>query len=84
MTNENEKEKYIKIIWTEVIDNHCQEWKRITFHYCNQVFDIIIHRFGYNDFLFFYETQCELNLIEKEKIEDYLIEKSKEDWYDWR
>ena len=50
-------------------------------HYNNNfIFEIIIHRFGYNDYRFYYETLCNISLKEKEEIEQYLIQHFKDRW----
>ena len=75
----------IEINWDEYI---CcdKEWKRIIVHYSNSInnnnfiFEIIVHRFGYNDYYFYYETLCNISLKEKEEIEQYLIQYFKDRW----
>ena len=70
----------IKINWAEYICRD-KEWKRIVIHSNNNfIFEIIIHRFGYNDYHFYYETLCNISLKEKEEIEQYLIQYFKDRW----
>lgn len=69
----------LKVNWDEFLYNN-NEWKCVIINYNNNIFTIILHRFGYTDYLFFYETKCDISLKDKNIIEEYLIKYFKDKW----
>ena len=69
----------LQVNWDESLCND-NEWKCVIINYNNNIFDIILHRFGYIDYSFFYETNCDISLKDKNIIEKYLIEYFKNKW----